>query len=79
MFRQGRATRGYTAARASFTDGLGQGINELLAEAVNPSRAQMIRGQPYFGSARVEDPEADLIGDGRTNAERRHRPNSMLS
>jgi phage terminase large subunit len=50
--------------------GLGQGINELLAEAVNPSRAQKIRGQPYFGSAAVEDPEGDWIGDGRTNAER---------
>jgi phage terminase large subunit len=51
-------------------DGLGQGINELLAEAVNPPRAQKIRGQPYFGSAAVEDPEGDWIGDGRTNAER---------
>jgi phage terminase large subunit len=51
-------------------DGMGQSINELMAEVVNPQRKQAIRAKPYFGSARVEEPDADWIGDGRTNAER---------
>lgn len=51
-------------------DGLGASINELITEVVNPGRAVKIRAQPFFGSAAVEDPEADWVGDGRTNAER---------
>ena len=51
-------------------DGLGASINELIAEVLNHQRHDPIRGQPYFGSAGVADPEADWIGDGRKNADR---------
>lgn len=52
-------------------DGIGQSISELLAEIVNPERQQRgdgmrIKAMPYFGSAGVEDPESDWIGDGRS-------------
>jgi hypothetical protein len=56
-------------------DGIGQSINELLEQIINPERAQRrdivpVTAQPYFGSAGVEDPDGDWIGDGRLNRDR---------
>src|SRR5579872_5171205 len=56
-------------------DGIGQSISELLEQIINPDRARMkdvpaVVAQPYFGSAGVEDPDGDNIGDGRLNKDR---------
>jgi phage terminase large subunit len=44
-------------------------------QIINPDRARMkdvpaVVAQPYFGSAGVEDPDGDNIGDGRLNRDR---------
>jgi phage terminase large subunit len=54
-------------------DGLGQSIKELMTEIVNPQRTgdlKPINTMPFFGSAAVEEPESDWVGDGRRNADR---------